>query len=91
MRLSKQKRDRISEQILSYLYNNFPQARFTAEISRELARDEEFIKSLMHELQDKKLVTCIRKSPSGAFYSRRLRWRIGNKVYDAYKTLQPGT
>lgn len=86
MRLSQQKRDRISEQILSMLYHDFPKTFFTAEIAREIARDEEFIKALMNTLQDKKLVTCIKKNPEGEFYSRRQRWRISNGAYDAYKS-----
>jgi len=87
MRLSKEKIEKIQEQILSQLYHIFPQARFSAEIARDLARDEEFIKSLLFELQQKKLVTCIRQNPKGSPYIKRLRWRISNKVYDAYKQL----
>jgi hypothetical protein len=87
MRLSKEKRDRISEQILSHLYHNFPRSFFTSQISRETARDEEFIKALMLELQDKKLVSCLKKNPQGIVYSRRLRWTLSPKAYDAYKQL----
>jgi len=87
MRLSKEKRDKISEQILSLLYEIYPQAKFTAEIAKEIVRDEEFIKELIAELQNKKLVVCIRKNPKGIPYSRRVRWRLSNKAYDAYKTL----
>lgn len=85
MRLSKEKRDRISEQILSFLYHEFPKSFFTSEISKNLARDEEFIKAIMRELQDKKLVNCIRKNPQGQVYSRRCRWTLSPKAYDAYK------
>lgn len=85
MRLSKEKRDKIAEQVLSQLFHIFPQSRFTAELARELARDEEFIKSLMFDLQNKELVVCIRKNPQGIAYSKRLRWRLSNKAYDAYK------
>jgi predicted transcriptional regulator with HTH domain len=85
MRLSTEKRDRIAEQILSHLYHNFPKSFFTAEIAREIARDEEFIKAIMHSLQDKKLVNCIRKNPDGISYSRRCRWNLSPKAYDAYK------
>lgn len=87
MRLSKEKRDKISEQILSHLYHHFPQAHHTNAIAKELARDEEFVKSLLKELQDKKLVSCIRKSSEGVPYSRRCRWSLSPKAYDAYKQL----
>jgi predicted transcriptional regulator with HTH domain len=85
MRLSQEKRDRISEQVLSMLYHIFPDSRFTAEIAKEIARDEEFIKAIMQNLQQRKLVVCIRKNPNGEVYSRRLRWRLANNAYDAYK------
>lgn len=87
MRLSKEKRDKISEQILSHLYHNFPKSFFTAEIAREIARDEEFIKAMLIDLQNKKLVACIKKSPDGEIYMRRQRWRLSNNAYDAYKKL----
>lgn len=86
MKLSIEKRDKISEQILYFLYNNFPQARFTAEIARDLARDEEFIKSLMFDLQNKALVIPVKKNFKGKVYSRRIRWRLSNKAHLAYKS-----
>ncbi len=86
MRLSQEKRDKIAEQILSFLYHEFPKASFTAEIAREIARDEEFIKALMFDLKNKELVASIKKNPKGVFYSRRIRWRLSNKAYDAYKS-----
>ncbi len=85
MRLSKEKRERIAENILFMLYQEFPQAFFTAQIARELVRDEEFIKSLLVELEKKGLVISIRKSPKGVPYSRRIRWRLSRKAYQAYK------
>ena len=85
MKISQQKRDKISEQILSFLYYNFPKAFFSAEISRETARDEEFIKALMFELKNKGLVIAIKQNPKGVFYSRRIRWRLSNQAHEAYK------
>lgn len=85
MKLSKEKKDKIAEQILSYLYHEFPKSSFCAEISREIARDEEFVKALMFELKEKNLVTAIKKNPKGIFYSRRIRWRLSNKAQEAYK------
>lgn len=84
MKLSQQKRDKIAEQILSYLYHEFPNLKFTAEISREIARDEEFVKALMMDLKNKGLVISIKKNPKGQFYSRRIRWRLSNKAQEAY-------
>ena len=85
MKLSKEKRDKIAEQILSMLYDAFPESKFTAEIAKNLIRDEEFIKSLLYELYNKGLVVSVKKNPKGIAYSRRQKWRLSNKAYQAYK------
>lgn len=86
-KISEQKIEKISEQILSYLYSIFPKQVFTSDIAKELARDEEFIKKLMKELEKKELVVKINKNSLGYEYSRRRRWRISNKTYEIYKKL----
>jgi len=88
MRISKEKRDKISEQILACLYHNFPKQMFTSEISREIARDEEFTKQLLKELWQKNLIVPIKKNSKGIAFSRRIKWRLSNKAYDAYKLHQ---
>jgi len=84
MKLSKEKREKISEQILSILYQNFPKQLFTAEISKEIARDEEFIKNLLFELKDKNFLVAIKKNESGKDFIRRIRWQLSGPVYQAY-------
>jgi len=88
MRLNQIKKDKIAEQILSYLYYSFPRDPFTAEIAKEIARDEEFIKKLLFELKEKKLVLSIRKNKKGEVFSRRIKWRLTNKVYEIYHSRQ---
>ena len=88
MRLSQEKIDKITEQILSYLYSSFPKNPFTAEIAREIARDEEFIKKLLFDLRERKLIIVIRKNSKGEGFSRRLRWKLSSKVYDIYHSRQ---
>jgi len=88
MRLSQDKKDKITEQILSFLYYIFPEQPFTAGIAREIARDEEFIKRLLFELKEKNLVTPIRKNKKGEAFSRRLKWRLTKQVYDVYASKQ---
>jgi DNA-binding IscR family transcriptional regulator len=88
MRLSQDKKNRIIEQILSFLYHSFPQEPFTAEIARETVRDEEFIKRILFELKEKGLVVSIVKNKNGEPFSRRLRWRLSTKVYEVYKSKQ---
>ena len=82
--LSKQKIDKISEQILHYLFTISPDSAFTAIVAKETARDEEFIKSIMLDLEKKKLVSHITKNPKGIDYTKRKRWRLSNEAYAAY-------
>lgn len=86
--LSKEKKEKIAEQILHYLFSISPESRFTSEIAKEIARDEEFIKSLLADLQKKTLVIEINKNPEGIEYAKRQRWRLSNKAFDAYKKHQ---
>lgn len=84
MKISQEKKDKIIEQILFYLYHLFPQYPFTARIAREIARDEEFTKKLLFEIKEKNLVIAIKKNNQGTPFSRRLRWKLTNEVYDIY-------
>jgi len=86
MKLSKQKRDKISEQILSHIFYSFPKQLFTVEIAREIARDEEFVKSILLELKDKGLIVQIRKNEKGKSFIRRQRWQLSSKAYSAYQS-----
>ena len=88
MKLSKEKRDKISEQILACLYHNFPKQMFTSEISREIARDEEYTKQLLKELWQNNLVVPIKKNSKGIAFTRRIKWRLSNQAYSAYKLHQ---
>ena len=86
--ISSKTKDKISEQVLSYLFSTAPEARFTSDIASNLARDEEFIKSILEGLHQKKLVIQITQSPEGVEYTRRQRWRLSNQAYEAYKRIQ---
>lgn len=88
MKISKEKKDRIAEQILLFLYHSFPKEPFTAEIAREIVRDEEFIKKILFELKEKNFIVSIRKNKKGEPFSRRLKWRLTNQVYDIYRSKQ---
>ena len=87
-RLSQKKRDKIAEQVLHYLFTSAPEAHFTATIATELARDEEFIKELLHELEHKKLIVIVTKNKKGTPYASRKRWRLTDKAYLFYKQKQ---
>ena len=88
MRISNAKKEKISEQILSFLYSSFPKLLFTSNIAQEIARDEEFIKSLLGCLKKKKLVVEIKKNQKGVDYKRRSRWKMGDETFQAYKNFQ---
>ncbi len=87
-RLSKQKQEKIQEQILFFLFSCFPKQLFTVEIAKEIARDEEFTKKILLELESKELLVKIDKNPEGIKYEKRLRWRISNKAYEIYNSHQ---
>ncbi|HKL24466.1 MAG TPA: hypothetical protein VJ912_03965 [Candidatus Nanoarchaeia archaeon] len=88
MKISKEKKNKILEQILLYLYTTTPNPVFTSNIAEEIARDEEFVKKLLLELKHKGLVNEIKKSPKGVNYLRRSRWKLSNKAYEVYNKKQ---
>ena len=87
-KISQQKKDKISEQILHYLFLISPAAEHTNKIAMEIARDEEFIKSILEDLKSKNLVIEVKKSPQGTDYIRRQRWRLSSQVYNIYAKKQ---
>jgi predicted transcriptional regulator with HTH domain len=86
--ISQEKKDKISEQILNYLFSLSPEAKFTSDIAKETARDEEFIKVLLQNLKIKKLVIEINKNSSGTTYIRRQRWRLSNEAHNVFSKHQ---
>lgn len=88
MKISNEKKDKISEQILFLLYSINPKSLFTSHVAKEIARDEEFVKKLLLKLKLKKLVVEINKNSKGNLYLRRSRWKISDIAYQAYKNHQ---
>lgn len=86
--ISSKKKDKISEQILAHLYTQSPAPQYTVAIAQELARDEEFIKALLHDLEKRNLVVKVTKNAQGLDFLRRQRWRLSNQAFDAYKKMQ---
>lgn len=87
-KLSQEKKDKISEQILNYLFTISPELKFTSEIAKEIARDEEFTKSILQDLNKKGLVVEVNKNKNGVDYLKRQRWRLSNRAFEVYKTHQ---
>lgn len=90
MRISEEKKKKISEQILAFLYSNSPKSLFPAHIAAEIARDEEFTKKLLLSLKKQNLVSEINKNSSGKLYKKRSRWRLSDKAYQIYKQAAHG-
>jgi hypothetical protein len=88
MKISEQKKEKIYEHILALLYSISPKPLFTLNIAQEIARDEEFVKSLLLELKKKNLLVEIKKNPKGFAYLKRSRWKLSDSAYQAYKTHQ---
>lgn len=88
MKISKEKKQKIYEQILALLYSLNPKPVFTSYIAKEIARDEEFVKNLLLELKSDNLVIEINQNPKGKTYLKRKRWKLSNTTYNAYKTNQ---
>jgi len=87
MKISKEKKEKIFEQILGLLYFNNFKPLFTSGVAREIARDEEFMKGLLTELKKKKLVIEIKRNPKGVVYIKRSRWKLSDQTYETYKNL----
>lgn len=88
MKISEEKKEKICEQILGFLYSQSPKPLFTVEIAHEMTRDEEFIKKLLIELKRKNLVVEIKKNPKGKEYTKRSRWKISDAAFTAYSLHQ---
>ena len=88
MKISEEKKEKVSEQILAFLYSVSPKLVFTSHIAQELARDEEFTKKLLLKLNKQNLVIRITKNPQGVPYLKRSRWKISDAAYQAYSKHQ---
>ena len=88
MKISSKKKDKISEQILAFLFSLNPKPVFTIDIAGEIARDKSFVKNMLFDLKKKNLVVEIKKNPKGKPYLRRLRWQLTDNTYQIYKQKQ---
>jgi hypothetical protein len=87
MKISNAKIEKIKENILAVIFSKSPQAIFTADIASEIARDEEFIKRLLIEMEKDRLVAGVKKNNQGISYLKRQRWRLSSHVFEAYSKI----
>ena len=83
-RISDRKKDRIKEEIIRELYENYPGFLFTEKISENVNRDNEFILGLLNELAKGKVVNALNES-KGLKVKRK--WQLDENAFDAYKKL----
>jgi DNA-binding Lrp family transcriptional regulator len=83
-RISQEKIKKIKEAIIALLFSRFPYAMSTAAIARELARDEEFIKAILLEMEKEKFLKRVGN------YARKIEWQLSESVYSTYKNLLKG-
>lgn len=88
MKISEEKKKKIYEQILLYLFQENPKPLFTSYIAKEIARDEEFTKKLLLDLKNQKLILEISKNKEGVPYIRRSRWKLSPSTYEMYNKRQ---
>ncbi len=86
-KISSQKKEKIKEEILSLLYESSPRSLFTIQIAEEIIRDNEFTKKLLLELRSKNLVEEVKKSKEGSNYLKRIKWKLTQEAYSAYRKL----
>ena len=85
--ISQIKKEKIKEEILRVIYENYPGFLYTYQIAENLIRDDEFVLSLLNELKNKELVTCLNET-TGRNIKRK--WGFTKEVYEKYKELSSG-
>lgn len=83
-KISKERQERIKEELLRELFDIFPHFDCTETISEKVNRDNEFILKLLKELKKKGLIGEIQES-KGKNIKRK--WQMRSKVYGMYKEL----
>lgn len=86
-KISEEKIKKIKEEILALLFSKFPYPLFTTQIAKELARDEEFIKKILLDLEKMGLIKRI-KEKNGKIMTKKMLWQLTDKAYIAYKNIK---
>ena len=86
-RVSQKTFDKIAENALSVLYDEYPGSVSTRFVAGEVARDKEFIAKVLEFLCKKGFVEKWTKSRSGEQYERWMKWRLTKRAYDKYSEL----
>lgn len=79
-KMSVRTRRRIIEQIISFLYENYPSSYTPKRIGYELARDNEFVTGLLKDLEKKKVIGVNREKSKYFTYYRLSK--VAKQAYD---------
>ncbi len=82
--ISREKKDKLKEEILRIIYENYPRFLYTYQVAESLIRDDEFVLSLLKELKNNGLLTCIEETMGNNI---KRKWGLKKEVYEKYKEL----
>jgi len=85
-KISLEKEARIKEEILRFLYDNYPKFHYTNNISYEVLRNNGFVLRLMSEMMEGGIVHFIEEKGGRGV---RKKWGLKNEVFEKYKELLP--
>ena len=83
-KISDKKKDRIKEDIIQELYENYPGFLYTENISEKIIRDSEFTLSLLNDLKKGKVVNVLNETKGNKI---KRKWQLHENAFDAYKKL----
>ena len=87
-RISKDRLEIIKSDILREVYDSGLNGITCASIAKSIARDEEFIMSLLGEIQKQDIIKLRKISTrTGKEFSKKKLWVMNDKFYDKYKEL----
>jgi len=83
-KIGKEKEGRIKEDILRFLYDEYPSFHYTNAIAYEVLRDNEFVLRLMRDMLKEDLVSSFNdKGGRGV----RKKWKLREEAFKKYKEL----
>lgn len=83
-KVSNEKREKLKEELLRIIYENYPGFLYTYQVAEFLIRDDEFVLDLLNELKNKNLIMCLEET-SGDNIKRK--WGLKKEVYEKYREL----
>ena len=83
-KISQEKIEKLKEEVLRVLYEEYPQFKYTYQVSDIMLRDNEFILTLLNDLKKMNLVINIEESKGKNI---KKKWSLTNAAYEKYKEL----